>query len=69
MLLPKRHLGINDRRRILAYQLGKFITCYNKVTISFLFLLLIALLVSVLKYLVLAGVIVKTAVCFKGSVV
>ncbi|XP_065542139.1 tubulin polyglutamylase TTLL5 isoform X2 [Lathamus discolor] len=32
MLLPKRHLGINDRRRILAYQLGKFITCYNKET-------------------------------------
>ncbi|XP_030904596.1 tubulin polyglutamylase TTLL5 isoform X2 [Melopsittacus undulatus] len=32
VLLPKRHLGINDRRRILAYQLGKFITCYNKET-------------------------------------
>uniref|UniRef100_A0A8B9FJ35 Tubulin--tyrosine ligase-like protein 5 n=1 Tax=Amazona collaria TaxID=241587 RepID=A0A8B9FJ35_9PSIT len=32
MLLPRRHLGINDRRRILAYQLGKFITCYNKET-------------------------------------
>ncbi|XP_072193924.1 tubulin polyglutamylase TTLL5 isoform X2 [Excalfactoria chinensis] len=32
MLLPSRHLGLNDRRRILAHQLGEFITCYNKET-------------------------------------
>ncbi|NXK55035.1 TTLL5 polyglutamylase, partial [Chauna torquata] len=32
MLLPSRHLGLNDRRRILAHQLGKFIICYNKET-------------------------------------
>uniref|UniRef100_A0A672TLB3 Tubulin--tyrosine ligase-like protein 5 n=1 Tax=Strigops habroptila TaxID=2489341 RepID=A0A672TLB3_STRHB len=32
MLLPSRHLGLNDRRRVLAYQLGKFIICYNKET-------------------------------------
>uniref|UniRef100_A0A8C9FY51 Tubulin--tyrosine ligase-like protein 5 n=1 Tax=Pavo cristatus TaxID=9049 RepID=A0A8C9FY51_PAVCR len=30
MLLPSRHLGLNDRRRILAHQLGEFIICYNK---------------------------------------
>ncbi|XP_068254897.1 tubulin polyglutamylase TTLL5 isoform X2 [Nyctibius grandis] len=32
MLLPSRRLGLNDRRRILAHQLGEFITCYNKET-------------------------------------
>ncbi|NXW06085.1 TTLL5 polyglutamylase, partial [Fregetta grallaria] len=32
MLLPSRHLGLNDRRRILAHQLGEFIVCYNKET-------------------------------------
>ncbi|XP_065608058.1 tubulin polyglutamylase TTLL5 [Cyrtonyx montezumae] len=32
MLLPSRHLGLNDRRRILAHQLGEFIFCYNKET-------------------------------------
>uniref|UniRef100_A0A8C2U9F8 Tubulin--tyrosine ligase-like protein 5 n=1 Tax=Coturnix japonica TaxID=93934 RepID=A0A8C2U9F8_COTJA len=32
LLLPSRHLGLNDRRRILAHQLGEFITCYNKET-------------------------------------
>ncbi|NXV54098.1 TTLL5 polyglutamylase, partial [Uria aalge] len=32
MLLPSRHLGLNDRRRILAHQLGEFIICYNKET-------------------------------------
>ncbi|NXG85291.1 TTLL5 polyglutamylase, partial [Stercorarius parasiticus] len=32
MLVPSRHLGLNDRRRILAHQLGKFIICYNKET-------------------------------------
>ncbi|NXN46448.1 TTLL5 polyglutamylase, partial [Rhinoptilus africanus] len=31
-LLPSRHLGLNDRRRILAHQLGEFIICYNKET-------------------------------------
>ncbi|NWU48315.1 TTLL5 polyglutamylase, partial [Dromas ardeola] len=32
MLLPSHHLGLNDRRRILAHQLGEFIICYNKET-------------------------------------
>ncbi|XP_009698310.1 PREDICTED: tubulin polyglutamylase TTLL5, partial [Cariama cristata] len=32
MLLPSRRLGLNDRRRILAHQLGEFIICYNKET-------------------------------------
>ncbi|XP_019354776.1 tubulin polyglutamylase TTLL5 isoform X1 [Alligator mississippiensis] len=32
MLLPSRHLALNDRRRILAHQLGEFIICYNKET-------------------------------------
>ncbi|XP_071665557.1 tubulin polyglutamylase TTLL5 isoform X7 [Patagioenas fasciata] len=32
MLLPSRHLGLNDRRRILAQQLGEFIIWYNKET-------------------------------------
>ncbi|KFU86855.1 Tubulin polyglutamylase TTLL5 [Chaetura pelagica] len=32
MLLPRRHLGLKDRRRILAQQLGEFIICYNKET-------------------------------------
>ncbi|NWV05480.1 TTLL5 polyglutamylase, partial [Ptilonorhynchus violaceus] len=32
LLLPSRHLGLNDRRRILARQLGEFIICYNKET-------------------------------------
>ncbi|NXC40015.1 TTLL5 polyglutamylase, partial [Penelope pileata] len=32
MLLPSRHLGLCDRRRILAHQLGEFIICYNKET-------------------------------------
>ncbi|XP_068802709.1 tubulin polyglutamylase TTLL5 isoform X2 [Struthio camelus] len=32
MLLPSRRLGLNDRRRILARQLGEFIVCYNKET-------------------------------------
>ncbi|NXG08577.1 TTLL5 polyglutamylase, partial [Sakesphorus luctuosus] len=32
LLLPSRHLGLNDRRRILARQLGAFIICYNKET-------------------------------------
>ncbi|NWW83301.1 TTLL5 polyglutamylase, partial [Climacteris rufus] len=32
LLLPSRHLGLNDRRRILARQLGDFIICYNKET-------------------------------------
>ncbi|KAM6311735.1 tubulin polyglutamylase TTLL5 [Aegotheles albertisi] len=32
MVLPSRRLGLNDRRRILAHQLGKFIFCYNKET-------------------------------------
>ncbi|XP_032044108.1 tubulin polyglutamylase TTLL5 isoform X1 [Aythya fuligula] len=32
VLLPSRHLGLNDRRRILAHQLGKFIIYYNKET-------------------------------------
>ncbi|NWR56094.1 TTLL5 polyglutamylase, partial [Bucorvus abyssinicus] len=32
MLLPSRCLSLNDRRRILAHQLGKFIICYNKET-------------------------------------
>ncbi|NXD75693.1 TTLL5 polyglutamylase, partial [Halcyon senegalensis] len=32
MLLPSRCLGLNDRRRILAHQLGEFIICYNKET-------------------------------------
>uniref|UniRef100_A0A674JIR9 Tubulin--tyrosine ligase-like protein 5 n=1 Tax=Terrapene triunguis TaxID=2587831 RepID=A0A674JIR9_9SAUR len=30
MLLPSRRLALNDRRRILAHQLGEFIVCYNK---------------------------------------
>uniref|UniRef100_A0A8C5WZU6 Tubulin--tyrosine ligase-like protein 5 n=1 Tax=Malurus cyaneus samueli TaxID=2593467 RepID=A0A8C5WZU6_9PASS len=32
LLLPSRRLGRNDRRRILARQLGEFIVCYNKET-------------------------------------
>ncbi|NWS93018.1 TTLL5 polyglutamylase, partial [Toxostoma redivivum] len=32
LLLPSRHLGLTDRRRILARQLGEFITCYKKET-------------------------------------
>ncbi|NXW58141.1 TTLL5 polyglutamylase, partial [Eurystomus gularis] len=32
MLLPSHCLGLNDRRRILAHQLGEFIICYNKET-------------------------------------
>ncbi|XP_043372134.1 tubulin polyglutamylase TTLL5 isoform X8 [Dermochelys coriacea] len=32
MVLPSRHLALNDRRRILARQLGEFIVCYNKET-------------------------------------
>ncbi|KAM6335510.1 tubulin polyglutamylase TTLL5 [Podargus strigoides] len=32
MLLPSRRLGLNDRRRILAHQLGEFIICYDKET-------------------------------------
>ncbi|KFR00479.1 Tubulin polyglutamylase TTLL5, partial [Opisthocomus hoazin] len=32
MLLPSRRLGLNDRRRILAHQLGEFIIYYNKET-------------------------------------
>ncbi|NWR71244.1 TTLL5 polyglutamylase, partial [Centropus unirufus] len=32
MMLPSRHLGLNDRLRILAHQLGEFIACYNKET-------------------------------------
>ncbi|NWS59927.1 TTLL5 polyglutamylase, partial [Chunga burmeisteri] len=32
VLLPSRRLGLNDRRRILAHQLGEFIICYNKET-------------------------------------
>ncbi|NXP54728.1 TTLL5 polyglutamylase, partial [Heliornis fulica] len=32
MLLPSRCLGLNDRRCILAHQLGEFIICYNKET-------------------------------------
>ncbi|NXC24240.1 TTLL5 polyglutamylase, partial [Campylorhamphus procurvoides] len=32
LLLPSRRLGLNDRRRILARQLGEFIICYNKET-------------------------------------
>ncbi|KFP36595.1 Tubulin polyglutamylase TTLL5, partial [Chlamydotis macqueenii] len=32
MLLPSRRLGLDDRRRILAHQLGEFIICYNKET-------------------------------------
>ncbi|NXS36914.1 TTLL5 polyglutamylase, partial [Pomatostomus ruficeps] len=32
LLLPSRHLGRTDRRRILARQLGEFIICYNKET-------------------------------------
>ncbi|NXH96903.1 TTLL5 polyglutamylase, partial [Pachycephala philippinensis] len=32
LLLPSRHLGLTDRRRILAHQLGEFIICYNKET-------------------------------------
>ncbi|XP_062433499.1 tubulin polyglutamylase TTLL5 isoform X2 [Rhea pennata] len=32
MLLPSRRLSLNDRRRILAHQLGEFIVCYNKET-------------------------------------
>ncbi|XP_035183541.1 tubulin polyglutamylase TTLL5 isoform X2 [Oxyura jamaicensis] len=32
VLLPSRHLGLNDRRRILAHQLGKFVIYYNKET-------------------------------------
>ncbi|NXQ18634.1 TTLL5 polyglutamylase, partial [Peucedramus taeniatus] len=33
LLLPSRHVGLTDRRRILARQLGDFIICYNKVTL------------------------------------
>ncbi|XP_027527784.1 tubulin polyglutamylase TTLL5 isoform X4 [Neopelma chrysocephalum] len=32
LLLPSRRLGLNDRRRILARQLGEFIICYKKET-------------------------------------
>ncbi|XP_030130574.4 tubulin polyglutamylase TTLL5 isoform X1 [Taeniopygia guttata] len=32
LLLPSRHVGLTDRRRILARQLGEFIICYNKET-------------------------------------
>ncbi|XP_014745578.1 PREDICTED: tubulin polyglutamylase TTLL5 isoform X6 [Sturnus vulgaris] len=32
LLLPSRHLGLTDRRRILARQLGDFIICYKKET-------------------------------------
>ncbi|XP_059675364.1 tubulin polyglutamylase TTLL5 [Gavia stellata] len=32
MLLPSSRIGLNDRRRILAHQLGEFIICYNKET-------------------------------------
>ncbi|NXH92672.1 TTLL5 polyglutamylase, partial [Edolisoma coerulescens] len=32
LLLPSRHLGLTDRRRILARQLGQFIICYTKET-------------------------------------
>ncbi|NXD95886.1 TTLL5 polyglutamylase, partial [Chaetorhynchus papuensis] len=32
LLIPSRHLGLTDRRRILARQLGQFIICYNKET-------------------------------------
>ncbi|XP_039409260.1 tubulin polyglutamylase TTLL5 isoform X5 [Corvus cornix cornix] len=32
LLIPSRHLGLTDRRRILARQLGEFIICYNKET-------------------------------------
>ncbi|XP_010193027.1 PREDICTED: tubulin polyglutamylase TTLL5-like, partial [Mesitornis unicolor] len=32
MLHPRHRLGLNDRRRILAHQLGEFIICYNKET-------------------------------------
>ncbi|XP_054256449.1 tubulin polyglutamylase TTLL5 [Indicator indicator] len=32
MLLPSRCLGLSDRRRILAHQLGEFLICYNKET-------------------------------------
>ncbi|NWS31291.1 TTLL5 polyglutamylase, partial [Polioptila caerulea] len=32
LLLPSRRLGLADRRRILARQLGDFIICYNKET-------------------------------------
>ncbi|NWT28924.1 TTLL5 polyglutamylase, partial [Cardinalis cardinalis] len=32
LLLPSRHVGLTDRRRILARQLGEFIVYYNKET-------------------------------------
>ncbi|KFO78238.1 Tubulin polyglutamylase TTLL5 [Cuculus canorus] len=32
MMLPSRRLGLNDRLRILAHQLGEFIVSYNKET-------------------------------------
>ncbi|XP_030095965.1 tubulin polyglutamylase TTLL5 isoform X2 [Serinus canaria] len=32
LLLPSRHVGLTDRRRILARQLGEFIISYNKET-------------------------------------
>ncbi|NXX48238.1 TTLL5 polyglutamylase, partial [Tricholaema leucomelas] len=32
MLIPSRCLGLGDRRRILAHQLGEFLICYNKET-------------------------------------
>ncbi|NWH80204.1 TTLL5 polyglutamylase, partial [Piaya cayana] len=32
MMLPSRHLGLHDRLRILAHQLGEFIVSYNKET-------------------------------------
>ncbi|XP_005047411.1 PREDICTED: tubulin polyglutamylase TTLL5 isoform X2 [Ficedula albicollis] len=32
LLLPSRHLGLTDRRRVLARQLGEFILCYKKET-------------------------------------
>lgn len=32
LLLPSRRLGLTDRRRILARQLGEFIICYKKET-------------------------------------
>ncbi|XP_053835167.1 tubulin polyglutamylase TTLL5 isoform X3 [Vidua macroura] len=32
LLLPSHHVGLTDRRRVLARQLGEFIICYNKET-------------------------------------
>lgn len=31
VVFPNPHLPLQDRRRILSYQLGEFIRCYNKV--------------------------------------